>query len=177
MRRGLRSVAATTVGATLGLLQPGCSTQPHVEAMVVNDVPVAAPHAAMTVRMGVGPAVTVGLGVDLPPALLCSAIEKSLRGSAAGASTARDSATVLNVTLHDLSRAGSWDISVDAISVWKKTDAPGWQHTAAGSGTATLGEAIWGPTRLRLATERAAQAMIRDGLDALRRHAADAATR
>lgn len=173
MRRGPRRVAAATVGATLGLLQPACSTLPRVEAMVVDDVPVAAQHASMAVRVGVGPAVTVGLRVDMPLALLCSAIEKSLRSSAAGATAARDGGPVLTVTVHDMSRTGAWGISVDMISVWTSSSAPGWQYTAAGSGTASFWEAIWGDTRLRIATERAGKAMIRDGLEALRQRTAD----
>lgn len=182
MSRCLAPAATALVGAIAALLQAACSTLPRVEAMVVDDVALAARHAPMAVRVESGSAVTVGPMVDLPLPLLASAIEKSLRGSAAEASAAEATAPgnagpVLTVTVHDMSRAGGFDISVDAISVWTISSSPGWQYTAAGSGTASFGEAVWGFTRLRIATERAAQAMIRDGLEALRRHAAGAVTR
>ena len=56
--------------------------------------------------------------------------------------------------------------------MWTTSSAPGWRYTAAGSGTASFGEAIWGATRLRLATERAGKAMISVGLEALHQRTA-----
>ncbi len=175
MNPGLRPAVATTVGLTLGLLA-ACSAVPRVDAMVVDDVAVGANHAAMTVQVRSGAAFSVQGSVDCPPDLLGTALDASLRAATAIPAVSSGGG-VLTVTLHHIGQTGGFDISVDMVTVWMTSDAPGWQYTAAGRGTASFGEAWWGWTRLRLATERAGQAMIRDGLQALRQRDGTASTR
>lgn len=164
-------VAPRALVAVLGLLPVACSTVPRIEALIVDDVPVSVQDATLSVQVALGTAVNVGLWVDFPSAVFADAVEKSLRGSTSEASPATGGDRRLEITIHDLSMT-EWGVSVVMISVWSTSDAPGWQHTAVGTGSASFGEAIWGYTRVRLATERAGRAMIRDGLEALRQRAA-----
>ncbi|HEX6813351.1 MAG TPA: hypothetical protein VF384_17150 [Planctomycetota bacterium] len=185
MRSGLSRAAGGSRAAlgTIGWLGlfAGCSTAPRADEMVVNDLRLATSRQRVLVRVERKPTATIAPAIDFDAAALSDAIERSI-AACSTLTIVRDGAAELSlqVDVHDASMSGGLEIDVFVIAVWRLVGRDGstaWQYTAEGRGFADFGEAFWGYTRVRLATERACKAMISNALSMLDRSGATAADR
>lgn len=164
LRRFLGSAACLALA-----LLSGCATASNPAPLAANEFTPQHKHAGTVAVSATGGSETSSVGASqISNAAIVESIAQTIRQSGLFEQVTPSGAYRLEVQLVRLEQpmfGGTFTVKLEMN--WRLLDAAGnplWQKAVFSSGTATMGDAFVGVTRLRLANENALRANIRDAL-------------